>query len=122
MLSRFGRFVMVGGLATALMFALLIVGVEGLGLAPALASALAYVLSALANYALNHRLTFASRQKHRVALPRFGLISGAGLLLNTAIMAAGTALWSGHYLWIQIVATGLVMLWNFAGSQLWTFR
>lgn len=121
-LARFARFVVVGGFATLLQYALLYVGVEGLHLAPVPASAIGYVLSALANYALNRRLTFRSRASHRSALPRFAVVSGTGLLLNTAIMYVGTAILSGHYLLVQIIATVLVLLWNFIGSQLWTFR
>lgn len=122
LLSRFTRFVAVGGLATLLMYALLIVGTEVLGLAPVVSSVLAYVLSALANYALNHRFTFRSAQAHHVGLARFAVVSGVGLLLNTAIMYVGTEMYSWHYLLVQVFATILVLFWNFLGSHLWTFR
>lgn len=121
-LARFARFVAVGGFATLLQYVLLYIGVEGLHIAPVPASALGYLLSAIANYALNRRLTFRSDASHRTALPRFAIVSGTGLLLNSAIMYVGTAILSGHYLLVQIFATVLVLLWNFIGSQLWTFR
>jgi putative flippase GtrA len=120
--TRFLRFLAVGGFATILMYVLLVAGIEGLGLRPLLASVLAYLLSAVVNYALNRRLTFRSRQRHRVALPRFAIVSGTGLLLNTAIMALGTELAAWHYLPVQVVATLVVLFWNFVGSQWWTFR
>ncbi|MFA5938567.1 MAG: GtrA family protein [Sinimarinibacterium sp.] len=120
--TRFVRFLLVGGFATVLMYVLLIIGTEILGIAPVISSILAYVLSALANYALNHRYTFRSTQAHRVALIRFAIVSGCGLLLNTAIMYVGTELYSWHYLIAQVLATICVLFWNFLGSQLWTFR
>lgn len=122
LLSRFARFLAVGGFATLLMYVLLIVGTELLGLAPVISSAFAYLLSALANYALNHRFTFSSTQLHRVAVVRFAIVSGCGLLLNTAIMYVGTALHAWHYLVVQVLATVVVLFWNFLGSHLWTFR
>ncbi|MEC9361688.1 MAG: GtrA family protein [Pseudomonadota bacterium] len=120
--ARFTRFVIVGGFATALMYALLLVGVEGLGMTPVPASVVAYGLSAIANYALNRRLTFRSTQRHRVALPRFAAVSGAGLIINTLIMYVGTTMMNGHYLVVQILATAVVLLWNYLGSYLWTFH
>ena len=120
--ARFARFVLVGGFATALMYALLLVGVEWLGMTPVSASVAGYTISALANYWLNRNLTFRSRQRHAIALPRFAAVSGAGLLINAAIMYVGTELLSGHYLLVQILATVVVLFWNYIGSQLWTFR
>ena len=120
--ARFLRFLAVGGFATILMYVLLVAGIEGLGLRPVLASVLAYLLSAVVNYALNRRLTFRSRQRHVVALPRFAIVSGTGLLLNAAIMAIGTEVAAWHYLPVQVVATVVVLFWNFVGSQWWTFR
>ncbi|MEQ1439402.1 GtrA family protein [Fontimonas sp. SYSU GA230001] len=119
---RFARFVVVGGFATVLMYVLLVIGTELLGIAPVISSVLAYLLSALANYALNHRYTFRSTQAHRIALARFAVVSGCGLLLNALIMYVGTELYSWHYLIAQVLATVCVLFWNFLGSQLWTFR
>lgn len=122
LLARFLRFLAVGGFATILMYVLLVAGIEGLGLRPVPASVLAYLLSAVVNYGLNRRLTFRSQQPHVVALPRFAIVSSMGLLLNTAIMGIGTEVAAWHYLPVQVVATVVVLFWNFVGSQWWTFR
>jgi len=37
-------------------------------------------------------------------------------------MAAGVNVFQLHYLLVQVIATGLVLLWNFAGNRSWTFR
>jgi putative flippase GtrA len=79
------------------------------------------VVSAAANYLLNYHFTFESERPHGPAAARFALLAGAGLLLNAIIMhvlvGAGV-----HYLIAQVCATAVVLLWNFIGNSLWTFR
>lgn len=119
-LSRFVRFAVVGGVATAIQYALLILLVRGFGMAPTPASSIGFVLSAVVNYLLNYRFTFQSNRPHGPAAAKFGLLAGAGLLINAAIMhlmvAAGV-----HYLLAQVCATGVVLFWNFVGNSIWTF-
>ena len=119
-LSRFVRFVLVGGVATAIQYAILILLVRGLGMAPTPASSIGFALSAVVNYLLNYRFTFQSNRPHAPAAAKFALLAGAGLLINTAIMhllvAAGI-----HYLLAQVCATAVVLFWNFIGNTLWTF-
>ncbi len=119
-LSRFVRFALVGGVATAIQYALLILLVRAFGMAPTPASSIGFVLSAVVNYLLNYRFTFQSNRPHAAAMAKFGLLAGAGLLINAAIMhvmvAAGV-----HYLLAQVCATAVVLFWNFIGNSLWTF-
>jgi putative flippase GtrA len=118
--TRFLRFAAVGGVATAIQYVLLILLVRGFGMAPTPASSIGFVLSAAVNYRLNYRFTFQSRAPHAPAIAKFGLLAGAGLLINAAIMhlmvAAGV-----HYLLAQVCATAVVLFWNFIGNSIWTF-
>ena len=118
--SRFVRFSLVGGVATAIQYALLILLVHGLGMAPTPASSIGFVLSAGVNYLLNYRFTFHSDRPHGAAAAKFGLLAGAGLLINAAMMHVmiGAGL---HYLIAQVCATGVVLFWNFIGNTVWTF-
>lgn len=111
---------MVGGVATALQYAILVLLVRGFGVAPTPASASGFVLAAGANYLLNYRFTFRSDRPHGPAAAKFGLLAGMGLLINTGIMhwLTGAGL---HYLLAQVCATGVVLFWNFTGNSLWTF-
>jgi putative flippase GtrA len=119
-LSRFVRFAVVGGIATAIQYAVLVLLVRGFGMAPTAASSIGFALSAVANYLLNYRFTFRSDRPHGPAAAKFGLLAAIGLLVNAAVMhllvAAGV-----HYLLAQVCATGVVLFWNFAGNSLWTF-
>jgi putative flippase GtrA len=119
--AQFQKFLLVGGLATATQYAVLVGMVRFLGADPVFASSCGYVISALLNYYLNHRLTFRSAQSHRRALPRFALISGGGLLLNSSIVWVLSEHGPIPYLAAQIAATAVVLLWNFWANSKWTF-
>lgn len=118
--TRFVRFVAVGGVATAVQYALLILLVRDFGMAPTLASSIGFVLSAGVNYLLNYRFTFQSDRPHGPAAATFGLLAGTGLLVNAAIMRLMTGA-GVHYLIAQVCATAVVLFWNFIGNSLWTF-
>ena len=111
---------MVGAVATAIQYALLLLLVRGFGVAPTPASSIGFVLSAAVNYLLNYSFTFKSNRPHGPAAAKFGLLAGSGLLINAAVMhfmvSAGV-----HYLLAQVCATAVVLFWNFIGNSLWTF-
>lgn len=121
LVTRFVRFALVGGLATGIQYGLLILLVKIAGVEPVPASALGFAISAIANYLINYRYTFRSTVRHAAALMKFSALAGVGLAVNSAIMSQLLKL-GAHYLIAQIVATGVVLLWNFAGNHWWTFR
>lgn len=118
--TRFVRFAAVGGVATTIQYALLILLVRGFGMAPTPASSIGFVLSAGVNYLLNYRFTFRSDRPHGLAAAKFGLLAATGLLMNAAIMRLMTGA-AVHYLMAQMCATAVVLFWNFIGNSLWTF-
>lgn len=120
--TQFGRFLVVGGIATATHYCILILVVEALGVRPVIASGFGFLLGALVNYQLNRHFTFRSAATHGAALPRFFAIAGVGLALNQGLMHVFSTRLAWPYLLAQVAATGLVLLWNFAGNSLWTFR
>lgn len=119
-IARFVRFTAVGGVATAIQYALLVLLVRGWAMAPTPASSIGFVLSAGVNYLLNYRFTFHSNRPHGPAAAKFALLAGTGLLINAAIMHLLTGA-GVHYLIAQVCATGAVLFWNFVGNSLWTF-
>jgi putative flippase GtrA len=66
--------------------------------------------------------TFRSAKNHPEALSKFMAVSLSGLLLNTLVMAGAMDLFSLHYLLAQVLATVVVLIWNFSVNLLWTFR
>ena len=118
----FSRFALVGGIATAAQYLILIALVDLLGWGAVFASALGYAASTLLNYALNRSFTFASQRAHLAALPRFLLVAASGLAMNTGLMWVFTVGAGLYYLLAQVLATGIVLVWNFVLNSHWTFR
>jgi putative flippase GtrA len=119
--SQFSRFVLVGGFSTALQYLILVLLVRATGTDPVVASSIGYVLSALANYDLNYRLTFRSRVPYLGGMFRYSLVMTTGLLLNGVMMAVGTKVLALHYLFAQVAATIVVLFWNFFAHRRWTY-
>ena len=120
-IGRFARFAVVGGAATAFQYIVLVACVRELSVAPVVASGIGFALSSLLNYYLNYRLTFRSSQAHSSAMPRFLLIAGIGLGANSLAMWALTKQGHVQYLAAQLIATTLVLLWNYTANRRWTF-
>lgn len=118
---QFASFAGVGALATATQYVILFAGVQFLDANPIVASTVGFAASALLNYWLNHRVTFASRLPHSRALPRFALVVTVGLGLTTVFMWIGIDLLDLHYLLAQVGTTCLVLVWNFIASRRWAF-
>lgn len=121
LVHKFSRFLLVGGLCTALQYALLILFVEALHMSPTPASTIGYVASSLVNYLLSYSFTFRSNADHRRALPRFILIALCGVALNAAVTYTGTAVLGLQYLLAQVIATAVTLVWNFVVNLRWTF-
>lgn len=118
--QQFLRYAGVGMGATAAHYAVLVAGVEWLGVAPTWAAATGAVTGAALSYGFNRRLTFDSRAAHRQALPRFAIVAAASAAFSAATVAAGTAI-GWPYLAAQMVATALVLLGGFPAHRRWTF-
>jgi len=117
----FGRYVLMGGLATAVHYCVLVLMVEVWGVKPGVAAAAGALGGALAAYVGNRRLTFASTAAHRQALPRFLIVAASGALLSGSLVWSGTTLLGMHYLIPQLLATALVLVAGFAMNRRWTF-
>ena len=120
--SQFSKFTLIGGLATAVQYAILVILTKYWGWDPVLASTVGYVCGATLNYYLNHRLTFRSVEKHFLAVPRFALVASIGLSLNAVIMTVAIRSMGLPYLLSQVVTTAIVLFWNFNANRTWTYR
>jgi len=116
------RFFGVGLFSAVAHFGMLILLVQGYGMAAVPASAAGALVGAAVNYSLNYRYTFRSSKKHREAVFKFAIVALIGLLLNTFFMWLGVEIFQMHYLLSQVVTTGLVFIWSFAANRFWTFH
>jgi len=122
MMVQFMRFGVVGGIATAVQYLVLIMLVQWAGINPVISSAIGFTASAFLNYALNYRYTFRSGRSHRQALPRFFAVALSGLSLNTLLMALMVGVLGLNYMLAQLTATSAVLFGNFFANRHWTFK
>ena len=121
-LRRLTTFGLVGVIGTAAHYVALVLLVELTGMYAVTATSVGFVIGALVNYVLNHRYTFRSSKAHLDAGPKFFLIAIATGILNSLLVYAGVSLMGANYLLVQIGATLMVFLANFALNSLWTFQ
>jgi putative flippase GtrA len=121
MLPQFVRYAGAGAIGTAAHYAVLVALVQGFQAGVVAASTSGAVVGAAINYALNHRFTFASREAHRRALPRFAAVAMAGIVLNALVVAGMLTLVGPYYLVAQVVATIAVLVAGYLANRAWTF-
>ena len=119
---RLVKFAGVGAVGTIGHYLTLIVLVDLANQDPTRATTVGFIVGALINYVLNYRYTFNSNKKHSVAFTQFITIAAIGIMINAFLMWTLNGLFSVHYLVAQVVATLLVLIWNFLGNHFWTFR
>jgi putative flippase GtrA len=128
--QRFLRFLVVGAGGTMLDFGLLtVLKLAGLPTLPA--NTAAFSAGVVNNFTWNRLWTYAdSRSKQwTVQLGQFAVVSLIGLALNNAVVllleAPFGALFNNTefgYLPAKVIATGIVVFWNFFVNRYWTFN
>ncbi len=129
-LTRFVRFLAVGALGTALDFGLL-TALKLAGVTTLLANSFSFTAGVANNFTWNSRWTFSDRRTRDAGVQffQFLLVSLVGLALNNAIVLLleaplgaliGDAAWG--YAPAKVIATGVVVFWNYFANRNWTFR
>jgi len=121
MVPQFIRYAGAGAIGTAAQYAILVVLVQTGTTGAVVATTGGAIVGAAINYALNHRVTFASGVPHARALPRFAAVATIGIALNALVVATVLALSGPHYLVAQVVATLTVLAAGYLANRAWTF-
>lgn len=116
------KFAGVGAIGTIAHYATLVFLVQLFDANAVFASSAGAVTGATVNYFLNFHYTFRSSKKHSETLWKFFSIAAVGFLLNGVMMALLTGPFDLYYLFAQVIATGSVLIWNFFGNRIWTFK
>lgn len=120
-LRSLASFLLVGGFATGLQYAIMALLMALAGMPALTASNIGFGISAVVNYLLNARLTFRSERSHASTLPRFAITAALGLAINSLLLslliAAGL-----HPAPAQVLTTAGVLIWNYTLNALWTFK
>ncbi len=109
------KFGVVGGIAFVIDFGVMVALTELAGLDPVVSATISFVVSVVFNYLASMRFVFARREDmgrgREFAI--FVVLSVVGLVINDALMWAGTNLTPIDYRIVKIAATAIVMVWNF---------
>ena len=116
------RFAVVGVIATATHYSILTALVEIRHVNKIVATTIGYAIGTIVSYVLNRRFTFDARGTPVVkSFAKFAVLYGVGAFLNGAIF--GALVHAGlFYLFAQVIATGIVLFWNFLGARYIVFR
>lgn len=109
------KFGVVGGLAFLIDYIILIIGKEIFHMQTLIAAAIAFTISVIFNYIASVKWVFEvdeekSKQKNFIL---FIALSILGLILTEIIMYIGTDKMKISYLIVKIIATAIVMVFNF---------
>ena len=118
------KFGVVGALAFAIDYGVLMLLSQVFGMNPVPAAAISFCISVIFNYLASMRYVFAHREDMSPAkeLTLFVALSIVGLGINEAIIWMGTRLFGTSALVVtavKVVATAVVMVWNFASRKKW---
>ena len=115
-------YTLAGGIATAVHYVVLLIGVEVFAFNAVPMAAIGALCGALVSYLVNRNLTFSGTSiRHLRAISRFMLIAIFGAALNGCMVWAGVFLLTWHYLEAQAVATIVVLGLTYRLNRSWTF-
>jgi putative flippase GtrA len=124
------KFGVVGVIAFAIDFGVMVLLHETLGMDPVVAAAISFCVSTIFNYLASMRFVFT----HRDDLSRsrefaiFVVLSVVGLVINEICMVAGQVMFTSmgfdyahgpYYMLVKVFATAVVMFWNFFSRKKW---
>lgn len=118
--AQFMKFGVVGAIAFVIDYGLLALLTELFGVNYLISATVSFTVSVAFNYAASMRYVFTHKEgmSRRREFVIFVVLSVVGLLINNACMWAGVELLGVHYLLTKIVATAVVMVWNFVTRKI----
>lgn len=124
LVQQFLKFGVVGVVAFAIDYGILMLLSQGLGMNTLLSAAISFTLSLIFNYVASMRYVFTHRAdiSRRREFVVFVILSAIGLIINELCMWGGTALLGEGALEVtltKLFATAVVMVWNFFSRKRW---
>lgn len=120
-MNRLFRFLVVGLVATATHFLVVIGAVEFSGVGATMANGLAWAVALFVSYFGHYRWTFTAAGAHLEHLPRYVVVSLTGLSLNLSTVWLLNTQFGAHYLIATTLGVTLSIIVTFTLSRLWAF-
>jgi len=117
----FIRYLISGGAAATMHFAVLILLVEIFGINPTVASASGFCAAIAVNYTLQYHWTFRTKGAHGTIFVRYVGVTLVMLVVNTVLFWLLNTRVGLAYLVAQAIATATVVVINFHINQRFTF-
>ncbi len=120
LIAQIMKFGVVGVIAFAIDYGLMVLLTEVFGVNYLISATISFAVSVTFNYFASMRYVF----KHKEGMSKrrefiiFVVLSLIGLLINDLIMWVGTGLFGISYLITKLVATFIVMVWNFVTRKI----
>ena len=121
LIGQLMKFGVVGIIATVIDFVVLTILTETFGVHYLTSAAIGFIIATLFNYVASMRYVFNSRfgpHEKRKELIIFILLSVVGLGLNQFFMWLFVEFFSIFYIFSKVLATVLVMAWNFVSRKI----
>ena len=113
------KFGIVGIIATVVDFGVLMFLKELVHIDVLVASAVAFLVSVIANYILSMLFVFKGSENGKLKeFIMFVVLSIGGLLINQFIMWIGTEMLTVYYIWVKIFACIFVPIYNFVTRKI----
>ncbi|MDD6223880.1 MAG: GtrA family protein [bacterium] len=113
------KFGIVGGLAFLIDYGLLYILTEYLNIYYLISSVISFRVSLIFNYILSIKWVFDVTKKQTVKeITIFVVLSVMGLGINQVVMYVGSDLLKIHYMLTKLIATAIVMVWNFVTRKI----
>ena len=117
---QFFRYVFVGGIATVVDWAILYSATEWGGIHYIFSAVISFIGGLATNFLLSKLLVFSASQAKTGLFMEFvgyALIGAVGLGLTVLIMYVFTEILCMHYMLSKIIATALVLAWNYLARK-----
>ena len=120
LIAQFMKFGVVGVIAFVIDYGLLALLTEVFGVNYLVSATISFTVSVIFNYLASMRYVFTHKEdmSRRREFVIFVVLSAIGLIINNLCMWAGVELLGIHYLITKIVATAIVMIWNFVTRKI----
>ena len=122
-IKQFLKFCVVGVIGTAIDFGLLYLLVEFGHVYYLLAATISFIAAVINNYLLNKIWTFQDKNRNFFKqFVQFLIVSLVGLGLNLLLLYLLVQYAHLWYILAKVLATGVVLIWNFIANKFWTFK
>lgn len=123
LLIKFFKFGIVGVSGVVVDFGVTWILKEQLRLNKYIANSAGFACAVLSNYVLNRVWTFHNTDPHvGIQFAKFTVVALIGLAMNNGIIFLLTERRGIKFYPAKLIATGVVMLWNFGANYLFTFK